>query len=346
MSLTTTAHQARLTIKYGGLVVVGMVILYSAAGWVIAAYKAAHPPYTPPTVRFGKLPRTVFPEKKFDKKAFSLELPNDALPEFSDQARVYVVYRPSSSLLAIDYYTQMAKGLGFLQEPTKLNESIYEFRNDQLNQTLKMNILDGSFVMSYPYGNDQLLFAQEKVPSKDEATNIAKIYLQTAGRMKPDLEEGKKNVSYWKIEYDGLKSAPSQSEANVARVDFFRNDFDGDLKMVGAEINRASVSILISGSSVEGKKILEVNYKYAEIDRDSYSTYPIKKAETAWAELKAGNYWPVSDTSNPNVAIREMYLAYFEPVTLTNYLQPVFVFVGDNNFMAYVPAVAGEYVQN
>lgn len=333
-------------IKYGGLVVVAVAIMYSVVGMAIAAYKAAHPPYVPPTVRFGKLPRIVFPEKKFEKKNFSLELPNDAFPKFSDQAKVYVVYRPSSSLLALDYYTQMAKSLGFLQQPIKLNESTYEFKNDQLNQSLKMNILDGSFVMSYPYSNDQLLLAQEKVPSKEEATTIAKTYLQTADKVKPDLENGKKNVTYWKIEYDGLKVVPAQSEANVARVDFFRDDLGGEFKIVGAELNRAPISILVSGSTVEGKKILEVNYKYADVDRDSSSTYPLKKAETAWTELKAGNYWPVSDTSNSSVAIREMYLAYFEPVTLTNYLQPVYVFVGDNSFMAYVPAVASELVQN
>jgi hypothetical protein len=209
-----------------------------------------------------------------------------------------------------------------------------------------MNVLDGGFVMSYPYNNDQLLLAQEKVPGKEEAITVAKTYLQTADKMKPDLENGKKNVTYWKIEYDGLKAVPAQSEANVARVDFFRDDLGGEFKMVGAELNRASISMLVSGSTVEGKRILEVNYKYADIDRDSSSTYPLKKPETAWAELKAGNYWPVSDTSNASVAIREMYLAYFEPVTLTNYLQPVYVFVGDNNFMAYVPAVAEELIQN
>jgi hypothetical protein len=346
MSLTTTAYEARLVIKYGGIVVVMMAIMYSVVGMAIAAYKAAHPPYTPPTVRFGKLPKTVFPEKKFDKKTFSRELPNDSFPKFSDQARVYVLYRPSSSLLAIDYYTQMAKGLGFLQEPTKLNETIYEFKNDQLNQSLKMNVLDGSFVMSYPYSNDQLIFAQEKVPSKEEAINIAKNYLETAGKMKPDLENGKKAVSYWKIESDGLKAAPAQSEANVARVDFFRDNLEGDFKMVGTELNRASISMLVSGSTVEGKKILEVNYKYADMARDSYSTYPIKSPETAWAELQAGKYWPVSDTTNSKVGIREMSLAYFEPVTLTNYLQPVYVFAGDGNFVAYVPAVANELVQN
>ena len=45
------------------------------------------------------------------------------------------------------------------------------------------------------------------------------------------------------------------------------------------------------------------------------------------------------------IIIRKIYLAYFEPATLTNYLQPVFVFEGDDNFVAYVSAVTDKYVK-
>jgi hypothetical protein len=37
-------------------------------------------------------------------------------------------------------------------------------------------------------------------------------------------------------------------------------------------------------------------------------------------------------------------LAYYEPVTLTQYLQPIYVFKGDNNFIAYVPAISDKYI--
>jgi len=38
-------------------------------------------------------------------------------------------------------------------------------------------------------------------------------------------------------------------------------------------------------------------------------------------------------------------LAYFEPITLVQFLQPVYVFEGDGEFVAYVPAVTEKYTQ-
>jgi hypothetical protein len=105
------------------------------------------------------------------------------------------------------------------------------------------------------------------------------------------------------------------------------------------------VSVLVSGSQLEGKRIVEVNYKYANIDREMYSTYPIKTTEEAWNELKAGNYWPASDVNGIDVAINNVYLAYFEPVSLTNYLQPIYVFEGNQDFVAYVPAITDKYIK-
>jgi hypothetical protein len=157
--------------------------------------------------------------------------------------------------------------------------------------------------------------------------------------------DGVKNVSFWRIEADGLKQVNSASEANVAKVDFNREEIPGEFKIMEADVNSASISVLVSGSSVEGKKILEVAYKYADIDRESFSTYPIKTPSEAWDEFSSGNYWPALDSGDSQTIIRKMYLAYFEPVTLTNYLQPIYVFEGDGNFIGYLPAIADGYSQ-
>jgi len=344
MSLTVTAHYSRNIIKYGGVFLVALVVGWSALTAGIAAWKAAHPPYIPPQTKYGRLPKIVFPDKSFEKKTFKFELANDKYPTYKDQAKVYVVYRPVSSFLALEQDTKTARVLGFMTTPTEIKSNIYEFKNDTLNQTLTMNVLDGSFKMEYPYLNDQMLMNPPKVPSKDEAINTAAAYLQNASKYSEDLKLGEKKVGYWKISYDGLKSAPSQSDANVARVDFFRKNLEDDFEIVTSEPGRASVSVLISGAQVDGKKVIEVNYKYINIDRQSLSTYPIKTSEQAVADLKMGAYWPAADTTTSNVTIRRMYLAYFEPISLTNYMQPVYVFEGDNNFIAYVAAVTDEWV--
>jgi hypothetical protein len=319
-------------------------VLWSVTTATVTAYKATHPTYIAPTIKYGILPKMVFPEKQFEKKAFTKELPNDVFPTFNDQAKVYVVYRSNRSFLALEEDTKTAKDLGFVEAPVEVQSNIYEFKN-QDNQTLTMNVTDGSFKLSYPYQTDQLLLNPDSVPNKNDATETASSFLRSANKLSDDLQNGDKVVTYWKISADGLKSVEAQSEANAVRIDFFRKNVDTDYKIVTAEPERASVSVLVSGSSVASKKIIEVTYKYAPVDRESFSTYPIKTVDQAWSELTNGNYWPASDVSGNNVVIKKVSLAYFEPVTLTNYMQPVYVFEGDGNFVAYVPAVVDSYVK-
>ncbi|MBU3935497.1 hypothetical protein KJ909_02375 [Patescibacteria group bacterium] len=343
-SLTRVAYVSRKIIKYGGGGLLIFVIFWSIATGAIRAYRAKNPAIEAPTVRYGLLPKTAFPEKEFSKKEFRQELANDAFPQFASQTKIYVIYRPSRDFLALEEDKKVAASLGFIEEPKQIKYGVYEFENRNLRQTLTMNVLEGSFVLKYPYLDDQTLLAPGKVPNKNEAIAIASGYLETSGKLDEKLKEGEKKVEYWRIDYDGLKVASSLSEANVARVDFFRKNLD-DLPIVGIQVNRAPVSVLVSGSEVASKKVVEVNYKSVMIDEESYSTYPIKPIEEAWKDLQSGNYWPASDSQEKTVAIRNVYLAYFEPVVLTNFLQPIFVFEGSDNFVAYVTAVTDSQIE-
>lgn len=344
MSLTTAAYSSRILIKFGGIFLVISLVAYSLLVAGVKAYRAAHPPYTPPTVKYGLLPKIVFPNKKYDKKNFTLALPNDSLPIVSDQMPVYIVYRPNTTFLALDYDTKIAASFGFKDKPNEISPGVYQFKNNLLNQTMTMNVLDSSFKMEYPYLIDQLLQNTTKTPTKNEAIEKAKGYLQLGNQLNNDLEAGTKVVTYWKIQFDGLKSVSSASDGDLARVDFFRKDLDDGTKILSAQPSKASISVLVSGSDLEGKKIVEVNYSYANIDRQSFSTYPIKTPSQAVAELKSGSYWPASDATGNDVTINGVYLAYFEPVTLTNYMQPIYVFTGSGDFVGYVPAVSEKYI--
>ncbi len=342
-SLTLTAYHSRRLIKYGGSSILAFTFLYIGVVWAVKAWIAAHPPHVEPNIRYGILNKIVFPEKQFEKKSFAFELPNDALPKFDDQSRVYFIARPDTAFLALEQDKKTAKDLEFSSEPTQLAYGVYEFIKGDLKLT--MNVLEGSFRLTYPYESDQILLTPGKVPDKEESASKAKSYLGGAGKFPQDLKEGSYKVSYWKIGYDGLTAATSQSEANVARIDFYRKNLEGDFKIVNTDTNSASVSVLVSGSTVKNKEIVEVNYRYAPIDRESFGTYPIKTVEEAINDMKVGNYWPAYDTVGNSTTIRKIYLAFFEPINLTNYMQPVFVFEGDNNFVAYVPAITDQYTK-
>ena len=345
MSLTQTAYASRNIIKYGGTGLIAFVLIWSITATAITAYKAAHPVYVAPTVRYGMLPKTVFPDKTFDKKNFTFEFANDASPQFSDQSKVYIIYRPNTSILALEDDKKTAIKYGFTGKEQEVKAGVYEFKNETTNKTLTMNVLEGSFKMEYPYLTDQLLLDAKNVPNKSEAITKAADFLTTGDKYSDDLINGEKKVSFWSISDGALKSVSSQAEANVVRVDFYRKNLENNLQILSPQIGQASISVLVSGSDVEEKRIIDVNFKYANIDRESYSTYPIKTSTEALDELKNGNYWPASDVTSTNVIIRKMYLAYYEPVTLTNYMQPIYVFEGDNNFVAFVSAVNSKYIQ-
>jgi hypothetical protein len=342
-SLTYTADASRKIIKYGGSGLIAFVLLWSIASASIKAYSLAHPRYIPPTVKYGALPKIIFPEKQFEKKSFSFEFADDKTPTFSDQSRVYIIYRSTTKILALEEGKKVAKEFGFEGDSKEINEGVYEFKNEQTNKTLTINVLEGDFKLKYPYLEDQSILDAKNVPIKNRAIEIASAFLESGNKYTDDLKNGEKKTTYWKIADGTLKSVLAQSEANLVKVDFYRKNLEDKWEIVSAKTSEASVSVLISGSEISEKQIVEANFKYADIDRESFSTYPIKTVQQAMDNLKSGNYWPSSDISSEKVIIREIELAYYEPITLTQYVQPIYVFKGDNNFVAFVPAILDKY---
>ena len=90
-TLGETAIVARKAIKYGGIglvfLIVGRVILTAS----IAYYKKLNPPPPPPPdVKYGKLPKLIFPQKDQPTLTYSLETRTGGLPAKMDtQFRVY-----------------------------------------------------------------------------------------------------------------------------------------------------------------------------------------------------------------------------------------------------------------
>lgn len=218
MSLTFVAYSSRRIIKFGGLGVLGLALVWSLIATGVRIYKAANPPKTLPTMRYGKLPPIVFPEKQVSNKTFSKELPNDDFPKLPDQMKVYVIYRPDTAFLALEEDKQTAKRLGFVVEPREISPGVYEFLNDNLNQRLVMNVLEGHFNFKYPYENDQMVLSPEERLDKNGAISRAKSFLDLAGQMDGDIEEGEVKTSLWRYEAGGLRSVTAISEANLVKI--------------------------------------------------------------------------------------------------------------------------------
>ncbi|MDO8741824.1 MAG: hypothetical protein Q7J11_01620, partial [Candidatus Roizmanbacteria bacterium] len=87
-------------------------------------------------------------------------------------------------------------------------------------------------------------------------------------------------------------------------------------------------------------KVIKSQIAFFEKSDEQIGIYPIKTGDQAWTELNNGKGFVVAGTQGQkNIVIKDMKLRYFDPDIYQNYLQPVYVFLGEGDFAAYVPAV-------
>jgi hypothetical protein len=87
-------------------------------------------------------------------------------------------------------------------------------------------------------------------------------------------------------------------------------------------------------------KVVKAQVQYFEKSQEQVGLYPLKTADLAFEQLQAGQAFMINGQPNAtNITIKKMFLAYYDPDEYQAYLQPVYVFLGDNDFVGYVPAV-------
>ena len=92
--------------------------------------------------------------------------------------------------------------------------------------------------------------------------------------------------------------------------------------------------------------MIQFAYTYWPIDYQTSATYALKTTQQAWNELQSGGGYIARYPTNSSVAmVRSVSLAYYDSFDPQTYLQPIFVFEGDNEFLGYVPAVSSEWVE-
>jgi hypothetical protein len=76
---------------------------------------------------------------------------------------------------------------------------------------------------------------------------------------------------------------------------------------------------------------------------DQIGIYPLKTGPEAWQDLNNGRAYIISSTPGvTDITIKKAFLAYYDPDIYQPYLQPVYVFIGQNNFVGFVPAVQND----
>ena len=345
-SLTEAAYFSRRIIKYGTIVIVCLLFLRLGIGIFTAWWKRVHPPPPPPvTVEFGKLPVPFTTEGETSVK-FRLETATGELGEFGPQTDVYLIPAKRGSLLAFERATDLAAKLAFVSEPLRLSDTVYRFSNDEpLPSTLEMDLVSGYFTLDANWQVKPELLSLAKPPSESEAIAAARGWLSGIGILEDDLASGEAKVTYLKVSGTEVVPALSQSEAKFVRVDLFRKSLE-DARILPSNPGQGLVRVVFLDTRSTRTQVIHGGYRYFPVDYTQTATYPLISVETAWKRLSQGKaFFAFLPNDLSEITIRRVSLDYFDPPEAGGFLQPIFVFEGDQGFLGYVPAIADEWIQ-
>lgn len=344
-SLTQIAITARKVIRYAIYFIVFVTIGKILLDLSIGIYNKIFPAPPPaPTVKFGKLTKIPFPtDGPTGKLTYTLETPDGNFPQEPNQAKVYFMPKVNPNLLSLDAAKEKATSMGFAGDSQQLSDTTYRFKSKDFPSTLEMNIVTGTFSISYDLNSDRSPL--DTIPPVPEvgAANF-RSFLSGASILPDDLT-GPTAHDFLKLSAGKFVSALSLSESNAVKVNLFRKTYDNLPAMTGNP-NEANVWAILSGAQDKNQQIIGAEFHYYPVDESQFSTYPIKTPQVAFSELQAGTAYIATlglNKDGDSLKIRRIYLAYFDPEAPSEFYQPIYVFEGDNGFVAYDTAVTSDY---
>ncbi|HSX57795.1 MAG TPA: hypothetical protein VLE47_00795 [Candidatus Saccharimonadales bacterium] len=318
------------------------------------SYHLVFPPPPPgPDIAFGKITQPFVYNSGFGENLFVLDTPGQEFPNPGNLLTIYATTASHGQFTSLDSAKKLARGAGLDSEPQTIseNERLWTSTRNS-SKTLKLNIVNGNFLYHYDWNADPK--ALEGVFKTTDAAIIskAKAYLNTFKSLKEDLKTGTARISFYKLAGNSRSKVSSYSEANAVMVELFRKGISNTLPFVETYPQLANVNVWISPAQQSDKQLLEINFTYWDFQKDNKATYPPKSGSQAYSELKSGKAYlsEGADSNFQSITIAKVSLAYYNPSTQQQTLQPVYVFSGtgiengvSKNFVAYVPAISSQY---
>lgn len=271
----------------------------------------------------------------------------------TETAKVFSLPPSYSRMKFLQQIYLMAKAVGFDTETVKHTLVGTDATFDDGKQKMTIDITNYNFVYEFNIKNlDSEEFSiSNTLPSQRDIEDKAINFLIAVGRYPEELAQGKRNLVYmtYRADNNQLMPAPENQTTNMVEVDFYRPDITGspsDYPIVSPSYFNSQNYVMIAFGK-DSFQVIKAQVKFFEKSSDQYGIYPLKSGDAAWEELKVNKGIIVSDTTGiSTVNIKKMFLGYFDPDVYQEYLQPVYVFLGDNNFVGYVPAVDNKYLSD
>lgn len=349
-SLSSVAASGRKFVIYAIAFLIVFTLGRVGLRFAVQTYQTLNPPPTPgPTMGFGYLPSPAFPSQLQEDRPSEYEIGSigGRFPSFNTQIAVYFMPSATPNLVAFDLASEKASNLGFVLAPEKVTADVYRWRRPlPLPSTLEMNIVTGTLDLEVDWASSVTLLTQRNLPSPEGIRGRSRDLMRLAGVLQADIATAEPQLTYVKALAGETRMVSSLSEADFIQAEFFRVGPQG-VPTISSGRDKGVVSFLFSGSQAQGENILRFTSQYYPVQWDTFHTYPMISAQTAYDLLRAGEGYVTTPlpTGQTKAVIRNVYLAYYEPSQPQNYYQPVYVFDGDNNFRALVPALNPQVFQ-
>lgn len=346
MHLTEIAFYTRKAIIFAIVGFVLLIILRIVFVFVVSRLSKPPPP-PPPTVTFGKLPEiNLPPEGRKYNLNFQLVTKEFGLPVTPDRMEVFFAPQRLPSLLSSDRAKNFAAQLDFNDPPEELSPSDFRFTDTKLPaRTLEYNSVTGNFHLYFDLLNDPSAASPSPLLTKEVGLNAARLFMEKNNQSYGNFDPAKTQIQFLSFDGQSLRETNDPNTVSAVRANFFLRDINKTPIVTSGYITSPTF-VIVSAALEETKKYLEARVSYFQINDKSAATYPLKTSDQAWSELTSsqGYIAHFPKQLDKDVLIRHVYLAYFDADDYQPYLQPVFVFEGDDDFVGYVPGILPEWI--
>lgn len=338
VTLTEIAYYARKGLIFGSIGLVIIIAGFMTIMTTLENIKEEVPVPTPaPSASFGPLPPIVFPANNVYPTLFDLQLIEGRPPEGTPSAQIYFVPQKAPTLFSRRNATQFAQKLGFSADPGAETDTQYSYEDTETGNALTVDITNNNFLFKKNY-IDPAVFEEATQTDELTVTNVARSYFLSLGTPVPQ-PLNIPLVSYLRFEGSRLVPTARQNEAQAVRVDFLPGPLN-EKTVLTPSITQSGVFLVFTATRERITNVFQTSFQYHPPELTASSTYPTISGQTAWDQLIAGNGFIARPPQIGTEAIvRDVYLAYYQPLDYQPYLQLVWVLEGDHDFMGMVPAL-------
>ncbi|MDO8497068.1 MAG: hypothetical protein Q7S61_00795 [bacterium] len=345
MTLTELSYDVRKMAPFAVLFVLIILIFFYAIKLLFVYVDTQKVPVTHLDPIFNKINTPVVKDATSSAGIhFTLDTIEGQPVTATESAYVYFLPSATANFGFREKIYLMAKTLGFDTEVVRntLDGTTAEF-NDGI-QKLTIDITNFNYTYDYDIRKEATPAAFIRPSSAEDAQSKATDFLRRVERYPEELSRGKTNLIYlWYDQASGTMSVVDSIEnANMVEVDFYRPDIISYPIVSSQYFN--SQNYVVLGYTENGFKIVRAQVHFYEKSEDRVGTYPVKTGDQAWQDLIAGNGIIISKEGVQDVVIKKMFFAYLDQGEYQQYLEPVYVFLGENNFVAYVPGITSTYL--